>query len=386
MRPDPVVPPDVQDVPGSDAPAPRPGASRSSGTVGWYAHHAGAGHVTRALAVACRTRHDVVVLSSAPRPAGWPADRWVALPDDAQALGADPTAGGGLHWAPTGHPGFSSRMRAVAAWVERARPLALVVDVSVELALLGRLLGLPTVVTVMAGDRSDRPHRLAYDAASALVAAWPASVGAAAVDGWRPEWDGRTRFVGGLSRLDGLVPTAPAPDRATGPRTVLRLGGRDAGGWWAADPPAVDGWRWAPTPGRDPRDVAAALAAADVVLLHAGQNALAEVAAARRPAVVVPDARPHGEQHALAEAVGRLGLAEVVDDPRRPGPGGWAERLDRAARRGGAGWAAWSDGHGTDRYAAVVDAVADGTWRPDAVGDDTPDDTTDDTTHARVAS
>src|SRR2546430_2737882 len=37
---------------------------------------------------------------------------------------------------------------------------------------------------------------------------------------------------------------------------------------------------------------------AGVVATHAGQNAVAEVAAARRPAIVLPQNRPHGEQHA----------------------------------------------------------------------------------------
>jgi len=32
----------------------------------------------------------------------------------------------------------------------------------------------PTVVVAMRGDRFDRAHRTAYDAADALLAAWPA--------------------------------------------------------------------------------------------------------------------------------------------------------------------------------------------------------------------
>ncbi|TQJ07803.1 glycosyltransferase [Lapillicoccus jejuensis] len=343
-----------RDRPGPSAPEGGP-----RGVVGWYAHHAGSGHVTRALAVAAHTRHEVVVLGSARRPSSWPAERWVALPDDAAPLGADPTAGGALHWAPTGHPGFTARMRRFADWVVRVRPVALVVDVSVEVALLGRLLGVPVVVTVMAGDRSDRAHRLGYDAATALVAAWPAAVGPAPVRGWRPEWTPRTHFTGALSRLDDVRPGPPPRAAHGGARTALRLGGAGAGGWWAHEPAPVDGWRWTRPAGDDPRSVADALAAADVVVLHGGQNALAEVAATRRPAVVVPDARPHDEQRALADAVAGLGAATVLDDPWAAGPAGWAAALDDAHRRGGEGWAAWSDRRGARRYAAVVDAVAD---------------------------
>ncbi|MFC8762138.1 MULTISPECIES: glycosyltransferase [Streptomyces] len=50
-----------------------------------------------------------------------------------------------------------------------------------------------------------------------------------------------------------------------------------------------------------------------MVVTHAGQNAVAECAAARVPAVVVPQSRPHGEQHATAHALAEGGLATVRD-------------------------------------------------------------------------
>ncbi|MGW7348496.1 glycosyltransferase [Streptomyces sp. NPDC054854] len=45
------------------------------------------------------------------------------------------------------------------------------------------------------------------------------------------------------------------------------------------------------------------LCRADVVVTHAGQNAVAECAAARVPTIVNPQDRPHGEQHATARAL-----------------------------------------------------------------------------------
>ena len=111
--------------------------------VGWYAHHLGSGHVARALTVAPLMRSDVVVLSSAPRPAGWPADRWLQLPRDDDAGGTDHTAGRALHWAPLMHRGYGERMALIAEWIRGARPTALVVDVSAEVTLLARTLGVP---------------------------------------------------------------------------------------------------------------------------------------------------------------------------------------------------------------------------------------------------
>ena len=71
------------------------------------------------------------------------------------------------------------------------------------------------------------------------------------------------------------------------------------------------------------------LAGADVVVTHAGQNALADVAAARRPAVVVPAARPHDEQQTTGAVPGRRLAGRRA--ARWPDADGWAGVLDRAA-------------------------------------------------------
>ena len=57
--------------------------------IGYYVHHHGAGHSTRATAVAraCAALGERVVgLSSRPRPADWPGE-WVELPDDTTGIG-----------------------------------------------------------------------------------------------------------------------------------------------------------------------------------------------------------------------------------------------------------------------------------------------------------
>ncbi len=105
-------------------------------------------------------------------------------------------------------------------------------------------------------------------------------------------------------------------------------------------------------------DAWALLQDADVVVTHGGQNALAEVAAARRPAVVVPQDRPYDEQRANAAALDRGGLALVRG--RVAGTG----RVAGAARGGGRSrtstrWSAWSDGAGRGAApAALLDGRA----------------------------
>ena len=113
--------------------------------IGWYVHAHGRGHLQRLQCVAAHLRTPVTALSSLPRPDGWTGG-WVDLPDDLPTgADRDPTAGGTLHWAPLGHTGFRERTAAIAAWVTQARPALVVVDVSVEVAVLVRALGFPVL-------------------------------------------------------------------------------------------------------------------------------------------------------------------------------------------------------------------------------------------------
>ncbi|MFC8502238.1 glycosyltransferase [Pedococcus sp. NPDC057267] len=355
--------------------------------IGYYAHHQGAGHVTRMQAVAAALDEPVWGLSSAPRPSGW-SSGWTELARDDDTAGdpldgdADVTAQGALHWAPRGHAGLARRAQQVVSWAARHRPRLLVVDVSVEVALLARLAGVPTVVVALPGRREDRAHRLAYDTAEALLAPWPAGTHERS---WPPEWVAKTRCVGGISRFDArLRPAAAAPSgaRPTIPRTgspalvgpsgtasgggtpgptVLLLWGAGGRGTTsaqvAAARAATPGWTWLE---RSPGAHASTglwdeLLRADVVVTHAGQNAVAEVAAARRPAVVVAQPRPHDEQVATAECVEELGLA--VGRTSWPHPHEWPELLERALTTGGAGWSRWSGGDGAARAATLLSQV-----------------------------
>ena len=321
--------------------------------IGWYAHHVGSGHVTTARLVGRLTRTPVVVLSSAPRPSDWPADRWVTLPADDAPGGADHSAGGGLHWAPLHHPGYAERMAVIADWVGGARPALMVSDVSVEVTLLARLLGVPVATVLMAGDRSDRPHQLAYDAASALLAPFPAGV--AVTRGCRPGWAAKTVSLGAMSRFDDRTPTAPR-----GGRRVVMLWGHGGSAVTEDDvraaARATPEWTWSVCDTADADEVWDLLQSADVVVSHAGQSVVAEVAVARRPAVVVPQPRPHDEQRCLASGLADLGLTPRLDG--WPDPADWALLLETARTTDPAGWTAWSDGGGAGRMAEHLDRLA----------------------------
>lgn len=351
--------------------------------VGWYVHHHGAGHLTRLLAVRPHLDADVVVFSSLAAPRDLPeATTWVLLPRDDHELvgpdgtswapgdarsGADPTVRGLLHWAPLHHDGHAGRLAAIAAWIAHARPRAFVVDVSVEVTLLVRLLGVPPVVVAQPGDRTDAPHSLGWDAAERVVAPWAEGVHVSpALERVRE----RVRWVGGVSRHDGRVdgPGAPVPG------TVLVLAGGGAEGRadlvrrvadaeaatpsarWSVLGATADSWVDDPWP---------FLRAAEVVVTAAGQNSVADLAAASSRAVVLAQARPFDEQHTTARVLARRGLCVVPDEADRgdgeadswPRPDAWPGLLDRA-RSLTPDWRQWQVDGAAARAAAVVAEVA----------------------------
>jgi UDP-N-acetylglucosamine--N-acetylmuramyl-(pentapeptide) pyrophosphoryl-undecaprenol N-acetylglucosamine transferase len=324
--------------------------------IGYYVHHQGLGHRQRMRSIAGRLERPCTVLSSLAAE-GVDAMPWVQLPWDNTAGSVDATANGTLHWAPRHDDGLRRRMALIARWIDETRPDLMVVDVSVEVAMLCRLLGVPTVVVAMRGDRFDRAHRAAYDAAHALLAPWAAEF---AVDDWPQAWRRKTFHAGAISRFADRRP--PATQLHDGPRRALVLWGSGGDGAPEQLVSAAAGqtpdWTWR-IAGRPPHaDVAVwdQLSWADVVVTHGGQGAVAEVAAARRPAVVIAEQRPHGEQAATVQVLGSAGLA--VGLQAWPDPTRWPALLDDATAIGGEGWSTWAPADAAERAAEFLTATA----------------------------
>jgi len=277
---------------------------------------------------------------------------------DNEAAGfVDPTANGTLHWAPRHNAGLRRRMATIATWIDEADPDLMVVDVSVEVAALCRLLGVPTVVVAMRGDRFDRAHRSAYDAADALLASWPAEF---AVFDWPISWLRKTLHAGAITRFADRTP-APVDNAGGAPRVLVLWGAGGDGRPTAAIAAAAAAspewdWRVANAPADDPDAMWDQLNWADVVVTHGGQNAVAEVAAARRPAVIIAESRPHSEQVETARALGDAGLAVALQG--WPEPRCWPELLESAHAIGGARWDRWVSGNAAARAAAFLETTA----------------------------
>lgn len=261
----------------------------------------------------------------------------------------------------------------LSRWVEEEDPALLVVDGPLDVALLGRLIGVPVVPV-------RRPFAGVGAAAGAvheLAAAWLAPFPAALepVD-TPPEIRRRTEHAGFVSRFEGRRLGQRAGRRRIGVpedgRHVTVISGSagmnlDARAIQTASATA-SAWTFSvlgPCTGVETAsqrvrfegwcdDVFPHLVAADVVIAGASCSAIADVAAAGRPLALVPG--PDAEGRALAGTLEELGAAVVLDG--WPSPIAWpallADLLDLPTRP----LRALSDGRASRRAARWIDAWA----------------------------
>jgi glycosyl transferase family 28 len=296
-------------------------------------------------------------LSSLDIPAPHPFTEVVKLPrDDRADRVAEPTAHGALHWAPHHDSGFRARMDAVARWVADAQPAAIVTDVSVEIAAFARLLGVPVIVVALPGKRFDAPHTFVHRLADHIVAAWPPQL---YVPAWLRPYAEKTSYVGGISRFDGRVGGGEAASSADARVLVLAGASEHFGASVDECAAACPGTTWTAVGGTDGcwvDDPWQRICAADVVVTHAGQSAVADVAAARRPAVVIAQPRPYGEQAATAEVLRRNRLATVVQ--RWPDARAWPTLISRALASNPDRWTRWQVSGAAARAARAIETTA----------------------------
>jgi hypothetical protein len=312
--------------------------------IGIYVHHHGAGHAARAGAIGralCDRGAAVTYLSSLPAERFGPGES-VLLPLDTDG-GTDPgETPEELHFAPLGSAGLAGRMAAIAAWIERRRPDLVLVDVSVEVAMLARLCGVPFAYLRQSGERDDAPHRLAYRWAAGLLAPYPEWLEPAGTSEAIRE---RTAHVGAVTRFDGTArpPAARRPRRALvlgqcGPLTAEIADG--ARGWQILGPRRVD---------------LELLARCAVVVAPAGANVVAEAAFARCGLICLPQPRPFAEQVARGKDLERHHAAIVLTEP--PASERWPDLLEDARDRRRA-LERWADGEGAVRAADYLIALA----------------------------
>lgn len=335
-------------------------------TILWYVHDHGRGHLERARAVLPHLRAPAVVAvgpglaDEAARVLDVPV---VALSSDTDGDGDAPPPHP-FHHAPTG-PTLRRRMGALAAAAAEYGCTTAVVDVSIETVVWARLHGLRVVAVRQSGRRTDPGHRLAWAHAHAVLV--PQHEALEPID--PAERDGATEwvFTGAFSRLDGDArPGADGSDR----RVVVLpgSGGSSMPDRWG-DEPAAAGWSVA-VAGADAGglgfvdDLGDLLRDARFAIASAGWGSVADAVSVGCPLVLVTEPRPFAEQAIRTSALGRAGLAVVLD--RWPMPADLdalaatvaCQLGDRAQWRDR--WRAYYDGRGADRAAALIDEVHQG--------------------------
>ena len=97
------------------------------------------------------------------------------------------------------------------------------------------------------------------------------------------------------------------------------------------------------------------ICAADVVITHAGQSCVADVATARRPAIVLPQSRPFNEQHVTAETLRRHRLAVATGG--WPDGRAWRRFIGQARASDSSRWEQWQTTGAAARAAEAIETT-----------------------------
>lgn len=333
----------------------------------WYLHDHGRGHLERARAVIPHLAAEVVVVAGpgVADLAGATLDVDVVdLPTDVPQR-AIPTTGP-WHHAPAG-PTLRRRTARVVDVAERYDCATAVVDVSMEVTVLARLLGLRTVAVRQSGHRTDAAHRNGFASADAV---WvPQHRSLEPID---EPIDDRWFFSGPFSRFDHRLGEPSGPRGAAGSAQhhaviLVGTGGTDfdMARWRHAEAPpgwtvtiAGTGECWTTTSVTSVgtiEPIHPLLASADLVVTSAGWAAIADTVAAGARVAIVPERRPFCEQAVRANALHAAGLA--VSLPRWPKPDQLGQVIVATEALDMSRWGEVHDGHGAQRAARMIDEL-----------------------------
>lgn len=293
--------------------------------IGYYMHHHGAGHLARARAIVAASDWPVTLLGTGIGDAG------IDLCDDRPVSGQFDGVDGAdsrssvLHYAPVDHKGVRRRVAQMALWIATEHPALMVVDVSVEVAMLARLASVPTVYVRLNGDRRDSAHLDAFRSAFALLAPFHADLEMASTPPWVRQKT--TYFPGIAAQAQAQAQEDPRDENRV--LVVVGRGGPMGDGAQIADaartcpdmhwrvigpvtsphdpPPNLEIAGWVDTPEQE-------IARAGVVIGAAGDGLLGAVLAADRPFICIPQDRPYDEQRATAARLKALDAAIVLQD------------------------------------------------------------------------
>jgi hypothetical protein len=329
--------------------------------IGYYAHHHGSGHCRQADKLAALLPNDARAQLTVFTSLDIDSYRFTAIdeqqivrlnaederPDDILAGRAgqywQPAS---LHYSPVGNSDIQKRSHQILDTIFRRKIDLMIIDVSVEVAMLCRAASIPYLYVRLPGIRDDAPHIGAFAGALALLAPYPKALESAHTSKWvcnktlyldfiysqKTELCTYESFIDILAKLSVGGETS-APESTSLPFNKAQLTDKSGatipiitvikgyGGHKAIDEklpelrsllpnalivslgPIDDDKRCYVDISTEVDDVTPFICHSDYLMMACGLNAVAQAYHYDTPLIVVPDDRPHNEQAVMAEAL-----------------------------------------------------------------------------------
>ncbi|KLT63766.1 glycosyltransferase [Pedobacter sp. BMA] len=294
-------------------------------TIAFYVHHHGSGHLMRTLQIVSALHGQKIILMGSGLKSIHTSDQFevIHLPPDYEEEALSETSSEQpqtFHYAPLGLAGIRNRTEIMTRVFKDRYPLLLVVDVSVEVTLLARLSGIPTIVIRQHGKRDDLPHIMAYQSAEVLLAPFPIEM----LNQPEDKTFDKTFFTGGFSRFSSrplvkdIVKNNIAILIGAGGSSInasliseIAAQARDYKFHIIGGPDTNNNTQNTCWHGKieDPFDL---LTSCELIIGNTGHNTVMETASLNKRFIGIPEDRPFNEQVEKALSItGRMGI-EIV--------------------------------------------------------------------------
>lgn len=329
--------------------------------IGYYAHHHGSGHCRQADKLAALLPNDARAQLTVFTSLDADNYRFTAI-DEQQIvrlnaedeLPNDILAGrageywqpASLHYSPVGNTDIQKRSHQILDTIFRRKIDLMIIDVSVEVAMLCRAASIPYLYVRLPGIRDDEPHLGAFAGALALLAPYPKALEAAHTSEWvcdktlyldfiysqKTESYTYKSFIDILAKLSvdkeasdlrftSLPSIEAQPICKSESTTPIITVIKGYGGHKAIDEklpelrsllpnaliislgPIDDNKRRYVDISTEVDDVTPFICHSDYLMMACGLNTVAQAYHYDTPLIVVPDDRPHNEQAIMAEAL-----------------------------------------------------------------------------------
>lgn len=319
--------------------------------IGYYAHHHGSGHCRQAdklaaLLPADQRSHLTVFTSLSAETYTFnsiPELQVIRLAAEDE-LESDTLKGrageywhpNSLHYSPVGNSNIQKRSHKILDSIHKLNIELMIIDVSVEVAMLCRAASIPYLYVILPGVRDDTPHLNAFAGALAMIAPYPEALDAGVTPQWLPSKTLYLNFINAgqfanvsypefIASLVSFANNSNLPIEVDDRPIITVIKGY--GGHEDIDNklpklrellphaliislgPIHHDIRDFVDIAAEVNDVTPFIEHSDCLLMACGLNAIAQVYSTDTPLVVLPDFRPHDEQHFTAQALIKEGRA-----------------------------------------------------------------------------